>query len=134
MKFQAGNDYGRRTRFKNGNGAAVKYDEKYCDDIVEFFNGYEKYPTFERFAEKINVVAETLANWAAKHPRFKCAYDRAKNIQKARLIEGGLEGIYNARVVKLVALNDHGYKEKVEADTTVDFRVNMADALIEEAD
>jgi len=120
-------------KFEKGNDAAVKYDGKYCGEMLDFFRTSSKYPTFERFADNIGVTARTLENWRDKHKKFKHAYERAKNLQKARLIEGGLAGLYDSRVVKLVALNDHGYADKVETDNKVDFKIDMNAALDEEA-
>ncbi len=85
------------------------------------------YPTFELFAETIGVTAETVRNWTESHPRFRDIYARCKNIQKGKLISGGLSGLFNPQIVKFVAVNNHGMKDKVETDVRggEDFQVNI---------
>jgi hypothetical protein len=89
-QFQKGNTVGTETRFKNNNGAAVKYKDEFCDLMELYFQEQEskviyekeyfkdgtlkkeipkmiipqKYPTFEAFAVSIGVTSRTLREWA----------------------------------------------------------------------
>ncbi len=115
-----------------GNDYASKYKEEYCEAIVEYFLhppreryineegqesiGPEVYPTFERFAASIGVLAKTLLYWAEKHECFGNAYAYAKNIQRSILITKGLSGEYNPTFAKFIATTTHGMVEKSAVD------------------
>lgn len=100
-------------------GRPSKYDEKYCEQLVEFFDRPlfdtvktskvikgvvvefdqqipGRLPTFERFAFDIGVHIDTLHEWKRVHPEFSEAYDTAKCLQKDILLQNGLNGNYNA--------------------------------------
>lgn len=128
-----------------GNDYASKYKEEYCEMIIEYFlnpprqkivdadgkerMGNELYPTFERFAAEIGVVARTLEGWAEKHERFATAYAYAKNVQRSILITKGLSGEYNPTFAKFIATTTHGMVEKSAVDIGNDgnsaFEVNI---------
>lgn len=111
-------------------GRPTKYDPKYCDDIVFFFErepNYEKqlehfddkgnlkwmdyklmpskFPTFLEYAKKIGVSMDALQDWANKYPDFGGAYKKAKELQKWFLIENGLAGLYNPTFAIFTAKN-----------------------------
>jgi hypothetical protein len=123
-------------------GRPSEYDPKYCDEIVKFFevepferktgidaNGVivERYqtntfPTLERFASKIGVVAITLRHWAEERdsegnlvrPEFFHAYSRARDLQAANMIEGGMAGTYSGAFTVLAAKNLIAWRDKQE--------------------
>jgi hypothetical protein len=115
-----------------GNDYASKYDEKYCDEILEYFavdpiETYQdndgitrfkavRYPTVERFAANIGVTVSTIQNWRAQHERFGVAYQRALEMQRDVLITNGLTGAYNPAFAKFVASTTHGMVEKTAVD------------------
>lgn len=99
-------------------GAPTLYEERYCQEILDFFGTpYFKevtkvvvskgipisiqvsvpndFPLFEKFAVEIGVHRETLINWCKSFPNFFDAYKKAKELQKARLIQLTLSGYYN---------------------------------------
>jgi hypothetical protein len=86
------------------------------------------FPTLERFAATIGVTDTTLWNWATekdrdgkpKHPDFLDAYKRAKNIQKAVLIEGGMAGVFNSPFAQLAARNLGGWRQDPEHEEQAD--------------
>ena len=125
----------------NHGGAPTKYDPKFCETILEFFdrNPYDereikfydkngkvykteikmipaKLPTLERFACDIGVDADTLLNWAKVHIEFFGAVVKAKNMQKDILIQNGLTGFYDAGFAKFVAINFTNMKDKTEVE------------------
>ena len=89
------------------------------------------YPTLERFAFKIGVARQTLHNWAnAKkpdgtpvHPDFFDAYTRARDLQAALLIEGGMAGLYDSKFACLAAKNIAGWRDQVEQ--TIETNITM---------
>jgi hypothetical protein len=120
-------------------GRPTKYDPKYCDEIVKFFdretyviktvvtkkNGFRReepkifpleFPTSEAFANKIGVDTDTLLNWAKNHEEFSDAYTRAKQLQYHGLIQAGLAGAYPSNAFIFVAKNYIRMKDKIEVD------------------
>ena len=115
-------------------GRPTKYDEKYCEGIIEFFN-QEPFkvshgengkiemtpcplPTFERFAFSIGVHRDTLHEWLKKHEAFSDAYKKAKDLQKDILIQNGLIGAYDKTFAIFVAKNVTDMNDKQEHDIT----------------
>jgi hypothetical protein len=118
----------------------VRYRPEFADELILFFSidaldtlvsakdggggrcVPARFPTFERFATNIGVSAQSLRNWATKqdtagnyqHPEFASAYARAKDMQTALVIEGGMSGVWADRFALLAAKNLAGWKEKVE--------------------
>lgn len=127
---------------KQATGRPTKYDPKYCEKIIEYFDqephkdvdiphmgktGEFKWmdfkrvsnplPTFLGFAKKIGVNGDTLVEWAKeenkeKYPGFSAAYLHAKELQKWFLIENGLNGLYNPAFTIFVATNITDMKNK----------------------
>lgn len=128
-EFKPGNEIGKETRFKENNNFSTKYNDNYCELMLKYFTESEHYPTFELFAETIGVTEQTLQNWCNDRPRFCAYYQRCKNIQKGRLLQGGLEYKYNSTLVKFIAINCHGMsdktEQKVEGETNATITVNI---------
>ena len=103
----------------------AKYRKYYARDMCEYFarylldedydkpqtdrhgNEYKRHrglPTFTKFAKKIGVSERTLGRWAADadKPEFAAAYERCRDYQKDILIDRGLEGSYNSKIVSLL--------------------------------
>jgi hypothetical protein len=113
-------------------GAPTKYKPEYCEQIVHYFDvtptvqekadtGLVIFPTFERFAANINVNFETLLNWGKEHPEFFESYKKCKEMQKAFLIQAGLNGLYAPAAFCFVAKNCTDMRDKTEQDIHVDF-------------
>lgn len=115
--FAKGNTIGKAYEFKPGNSASNKYDPSLCDRIVDYFATYEGFPTLEAFANLvIGVNLHTLENWANAHSEFKEAFERAKQIQLARIEEGTMLKRYDASFAKFLAINNHGMSERSQVD------------------
>ena len=118
-RFVKGHSMEEGAGFEPGNLEASKYQEKFCADMLRFFDDVYaegNYPTFEMFASAIDVTARTLENWAGVYPEFSDAYTACKNKQRGALLEGAMAGRFNATFAKFVAVNCHGMKEKVEGE------------------
>lgn len=95
------------------------------------------FPTLARFASKIGVTYETLHDWATathpdgtlRRPEFSYAYARARDLQQALLIEGGMSGRYEPRFATLASKNLIGWKDQVETKTEVNITPVSTDAL-----
>jgi hypothetical protein len=127
-------------------GRPSKYQESYCDQVIEFFNrdpfeliyitddegkktvATNKHgdpimkpcalPTKEGFAISIGVHSNTLLNWADDHPEFLCAIKKAEDIQKDILIQNGLIGAYDKTFAIFVAKNVTDMSDKKAIDHT----------------
>ena len=131
---------------KNKGGRPTVYEERFCDELIEFFSqeptrevtvkdakGNErteilpgKFPTLARFAAMIGVHRDTLHSWATeknpdqthKNPRFSDAYKKAKDLQEANLVEGTMAGAYNSTFAIFTAKNVLGWRDKTEQEIT----------------
>ena len=79
-----------------GEGRPTKYKKEYCAAIVRYFAESENFPTYEGFADSIEVCVDTVMDWTKAHDEFFRAYARAKDIQCNRgLVVGAIENKYN---------------------------------------
>lgn len=93
------------------------------------------FPTVTRFASSIGVTRGTLHDWATaknsdgtlRRPEFSYAYTRAKDLQEALLVEGGLSGRYEGRFAVFAAKNLIGWRDQIE--TTAE--ITMTGATVE---
>lgn len=130
----------KQVKPKGPGGRPTKYDPKYCDEIVEFFNREPsvplmvggdvmmhkgepimiacRLPTFEMFALSIGVHRETLRNWCDQNPEFFVAYKKAEDYQKEILIQNGLSGGYEKTFAIFTAKNVTDMTDKQEIDHT----------------
>jgi len=131
---------------KRGLGRPTKYRKVFADMLVEYFSipatvereittttkdgkMYTRtevvandMPTFEGFAESIQVDDKTLENWSkAKtstgrptHPEFLRAYKRAKQLQKQMLVTNALAGRYNSAFAMFYAKNVTDLRDRLE--------------------
>lgn len=87
--------------------------EKYLTECAE-----RKYiPTKEGLAVFLDVSRQSIYNWAAEIPEFFDIFERLMAKQADKLIQGGLDGSYNAPVTKML-LTKHDYSDKQEIDHT----------------
>lgn len=64
-----------------------------------------KFPTFDGFCAEIGIVISTFHEWRKIYPELSKAYSVCKQRQKQYLVQGGLNGSYNANFAKFVAIN-----------------------------
>ena len=125
-RFKKGHGIGKRTRFKLGNITSAKYESKYCSEMIGYFTDESvEIHTFEEFAHKIGVISETLRNWCDENARFRDAYAVCKEISKKELLLGGLTEKFNPQIVKFLAINNHGMKEKIEHENNNAGRIEV---------
>jgi hypothetical protein len=138
---------------KRGRGQPTKYRKEYCDLLLKHFDlqpsrevetiksgkNWEvrekkllpnRFPTFEDFAWNIGTVPQTLSEWANEHPDFWEAMTRAHAKQKSILMQGGLEGCYEARTVNFVGINCCGMSNRIEIDATVGAGERLTDEKV----
>lgn len=118
---------------KKKTGRPTKYNPKYCEEIIKFFdreaftvvgtreNGTEvmapcKLPTFEGFAISLGVNRDTINEWVKQHDDFSVAHKRAKDYQKEILMQNGLLGLYDKTFAIFTAKNVTDMSDKQEID------------------
>jgi hypothetical protein len=119
-------------------GRPTKYRSEYAQMLLDHFGGdafttvfVEKngdqvpvkvprvFPTLERFAGSIGVTTQTMRAWAAateadgqpRHPEFVEALRQGRERQAALLIEGGLSGAFDAKIVAFALKNLSGWSD-----------------------
>lgn len=123
-------------------GRPTKYNNKYCQQLISFFDidpyreVVETYtykdgttkettkllpndmPFIRDFAKKIKVNVDTLYEWAKKHKEFSEALKEVKQLQEKLLVINGLNGCYNSTFAIFSAKNMIGWRDKSEIDHT----------------
>jgi hypothetical protein len=99
--------------FPKDNNLTLKYKPEYDEDIVRWFieqaESSINYPTFQRYARKIGVLATTLRHWAENNlGGFADAYRTCKEIQEEVLMVRTLGKAYEPSFAKFVAVNTLG--------------------------
>ncbi len=117
----------RKRAPRPGEGRPAKYKSKYCDAMVQYFRTCEDFPTFEGFADTIEVDGSTIVNWSKTIDEFFAAYTRAKSIQTSRLVTGAMGNRYNSQFAQFFAKNCLGYKDKVEQEISGGIRIELGD-------
>ena len=136
-QFLPGNEIGSETRIKKGERLTEKYEDWYADDILDFFETYEGYPTFTKWCKKRSIHINTAKNWAKNktlYPLFVKAYEQCKEMACDALVENGLAGRYNPQITKLLLSSVYGMSEKTEQDNNVTIAVRVADGIDEDSE
>lgn len=121
-----------------GAGRPTKYSPEIIDKVYEYF-GVEAYtkkvkqvptssgrvaeieyeracdiPSIAGFAAENWVGKSTIYDWAKKHPEFSDALDWARVQQEKLLLILGMHGDWSHGLVKMMLINRHEYRDKVE--------------------
>lgn len=75
-----------------------------------------EFPTFQGFANEINVNTDTLHEWKKEHKEFSEAYTHAKELQEKIWLVNAMGGLYNAQFAQFFGKNCLGYKDKQELE------------------
>lgn len=121
---------------KSKMGQPTKYDERYCQEILEYFGAAPyieverdivtktgdvakvmvreagDFPSFAGFASKIRIHRCTLYEWQALYPDFKEACLIAKEFQENWLLTNGMRGLIQPTPFVFVLKNASGYRDK----------------------
>jgi len=74
------------------------------------------FPTFQGFANSIEVNGDTLVEWSKIHQDFSAAYSRAKELQEHIWLTNGMNNLYNSQFAQFFGKNCLGYKDKNETE------------------
>ena len=75
-------------------------------------------PKIEGFSQFIDIAIPTLLEWEKLYPPFSNALDKIRREQHNILVDGGVAGMLNPTIVKLMLSSNHGYREKMDTDVT----------------
>ena len=99
-----------------------KYDKKYPALLIKIF---ESGGGVCNFCVKVKIGRQTFYDWINANPEFAEAYQYAKEIQEALLVQAGQEGMlenpnFNAKIWEIFMRNKCGYTDtrKLKADLT----------------
>lgn len=121
----------RKIKIHKKSTAAVEFDEKYCDELLKFFDvpafkvtevlkkdgsialieTAAELPTFAAFARFIGVTQKTLIRWESEHAGFYEAAQKARDLQCDILIQNSLRGNYASSFAMFTAKNILGWKD-----------------------
>jgi hypothetical protein len=114
-------------------GRPTNYRPEYCQAIVDYFahpDSWEintdlkgsskpipksKIPTIERWCHSIGVHSRTLDDWQKRYPEFRDAYQTARELQQAFVIELSAAGIGNGLLSAFMQVR-HGWKVEKEVE------------------
>jgi hypothetical protein len=144
---------------RKGGGRPTKYRPEYCEQIIEYFDRppqqmvykktyyasgqikseepvvlAEQFPTFQGFADTIEVHIDTLHEWRKVHEEFSEAYARAQQLQEKIWLVNGMGGQYNSQFAQFFGKNCLGYKDRQETELSggLDVHTNKLDAILEQ--
>lgn len=98
--------------------ATEPYDVEH-DDHAKPYMVPSRCPTMEGFANSIEVVCDTLVEWAKEehkkdYPGFSAAYTRAKQLQKDFMVACGMAGAGNSQFATFMLKNNHDMKDTTD--------------------
>lgn len=88
---------------------------------------------FKKFALERGYHPQRLSEFAQKNKKFSEALEKAKAWQELRLIEGGLQGGYNATITKFVLTNCHNWTDRTQQTLSGD-TVNPLSFILQSCD
>lgn len=71
-----------------------------------------KMPNLARLAVILGVDRDTITEWRKDHKEFSVACNTILALQEAKLVEGGVAGVYTPSVVTRILAANHGYTDK----------------------
>lgn len=110
-----------------------KYQPTYVEGIKRYFFEYDLdpdkkgIPQMSEFARKVGVTVRTLENWASKHKDFGLAYEECLEKQQEILINRGLAGEFNPKIVQFL-LEARAKKDRGQEKTEIVVKYERADA------
>ncbi|MCQ2410596.1 MAG: hypothetical protein MJ053_03660 [Elusimicrobiaceae bacterium] len=124
----------------------LRYRPEFCDKLLAFFDvpafhvtevtkrdgsvslveTAAELPTFAAFAKQLGTTCEVLKIWESKHPAFREAAKKARDLQSNILIQNSLRGNYSASFAVFTAKNLLGWKDGKD-DIAVPITVSWED-------
>ncbi len=116
------------------NSPPLRYRPEFCDRLMAFFDvpafrvtevmkrdgsvslveTAAELPTFAAFAKSLGTTCAVLDVWEKKHPSFREAAQKARDLQSNILIQNSLRGNYSASFAVFTAKNLLGWRDGKE--------------------
>lgn len=113
---------------------SLRYQPEFCERLLAFFDvppftvtevakrdgsvslveTAAELPTFAAFAKMLGTTCSVLEEWEKKHPAFRQAAAKARDLQGNILIQNSLRGNYSASFAVFTAKNLLGWKDGKE--------------------
>ena len=123
-----------RSRVSKKSVQSLRYQPEFCEQLLAFFDvppftvtevakrdgsvtlveTAAELPTFAAFAKMIGTTCRVLEEWENKHPAFRQAAHKARDLQGNILIQNSLRGNYSASFAVFTAKNLLGWKDGKE--------------------
>ncbi|MBO5011800.1 MAG: hypothetical protein J6C49_05040 [Elusimicrobiaceae bacterium] len=84
------------------------------DGSVSLVETAAELPTFASFAKSLGTTCAVLDGWEKKHPAFREAAQKARDLQSNILIQNSLRGNYSASFAVFTAKNLLGWRDGKE--------------------
>lgn len=121
-------------RSTSAQDAPLRYRAEFCARLLSFFDvpafrvtevakrdgsvslveTAAELPTFASFAKSLGTTCAVLSAWEKKHPAFREAAQKARDLQGNILIQNSLRGNYSASFAVFTAKNLLGWKDGKE--------------------
>lgn len=122
---------------------SVNYDPSLPEKLIKYFSEpsykivkWEKvpcdYPTIQWFRAKYKITPTQRDHWVSKYEELWHARDIINEYKYDKLITNGLNGKYNAQIVKLVAQNELWMSDKVETKNTAEISDSQRKSMVKE--
>ncbi len=112
----------------------LRYQPEFCDRLLAFFDvpafrvtevmkrdgsvslveTASELPTFASFAKSLDTTCSVLDSWEKKHPAFRDAAQKARDLQSNILIQNSLRGNYSSSFAVFTAKNLLGWRDGKE--------------------
>ncbi len=117
-------------------GRQTEYTEFHNEKALKYASGEWKedgsvIPSVAGLALYLGVARTTVYKWADENPEFSYTLERLLSSQELRALNNGLSGEFNPAITKLV-LHNHGYSDKSEIDSNVEFALVSDEPTTEE--
>lgn len=104
-------------------GRPTKYNEELQKQADHYLMNWHKKPISDVVPSRvglccwIGISKHTSFEWEKIHPQFSATLQNIETLQEKVSINGGMSGVFNPTITKLVLAN-HGYSEKTAVDHT----------------
>lgn len=109
-------------------GRPTDYDQSVLDIAEDYIKNHKDtygdiIPSVAGLACAIGVAKSTVYLWRDLHPEFSDSLNRLLTDQERQSVNGGISGLFNPTITKLVLAN-HGYSDSATVTQTTTHKVD----------
>lgn len=120
---------------KHPGGRPTDYSEEKLRIAIDYAENFKEayddaIPSIAGLACALGVAKSTVYLWKGEYPEFSDALNRISTAQERHTLNGGVTGVFNPTISKLI-LHNHGYSESsvIEQTTTHKMEDSLAERL-----